>query len=403
MLSVSEALALIIGTATRLPARTEEIDSVAGLVLAESIASDSDSPPFDKALMDGYAVRSADIQGTAVRLLVREEVMAGQVARNAVHAGEAIRIMTGAPLPAGADAVVQVEHSRLEGSETVILETTRTDPGRNILRQGASVRQGTIVLPSGLELRPPHLGCLAELGRERVQVYPRPKVAVLATGDELVSVGEVPGPGQIRNSNETMLVGQIRQAGAVAVPLGIARDNHESLKAKILQGLNADVLILSGGVSAGKLDLVPGVLRESGVREVFHKVRLKPGQPLWFGVLEREQGNNSYVFGLPGNPVSSLVCCELFVRTALRQLMGIQPAQPVPLRAQLSTEFFNKGNRPTFHPAQLTSASTGYTVATVPWVGSADLCGTARANAMALFPDGDSQYRSGDLVDVYPW
>jgi molybdopterin molybdotransferase len=403
MLSVSEALALIVRTVARLPPQRVELDNAQGLVLAESVASDDDSPPFDKALMDGYAVRSIDVQSTSVRLHVCEEVMAGQVPQKILQPGNATRIMTGAPLPQGADAVVQVEHSRMDGEDVVLLETTPPKPGRSVLPRGASVRAGDIVLTAGTELRSQQLGCLAEMGRARVPVFPRPQVAVLATGDELVPVAATPGPGQIRNSNETMLCSQLRQAGATPVPLGIARDNPEDLREKISRGLQADVLLMSGGVSAGKLDLVPGVLGELGVREIFHKVQLKPGQPLWFGVFEQEAGRCCYVFGLPGNPVSSMVCCEFFVRTALRCLMGVEPAEPVPLRASLTSTYFNRGTRPTFHPARLTATSTGYTVATVPWVGSADLCATSRANAMALFPGADTEYHPGDMLDVFPW
>lgn len=409
MLSVPEALAILVERVERPAAAELPLEATVGLVLAENIVSDIDSPPFDKALMDGYAVRSADVKTPTVHLRVGEEVLAGQVPRRCVGPGEATRIMTGAPLPEGADAVVPVEHSRLEGEDVVVLNTTATDPGRNVLRRGASVRTGQVVLKAGAELRPQQMGALAELGRHRVAVYPRPRVAVLATGDELVPVAERPGPGQIRNSNETMLTAQLKFAGAEPLPLGIARDTREDLREKISRGLQADVLLLSGGVSAGKLDLVPSVLRELGVEEVFHKVRVKPGQPLWFGVTELPRqstearpGERCYVFGLPGNPVSSMVCCEVFVRTVLRRLMGIEPAEPQPMRAVLTEGHFNRGDRPTYHPARMSATANGLTVAPVPWIGSADLCATSGANAMALFSE-DKQYLVGDVVDVFAW
>ena len=182
------------------------------------------------------------------------------------------------------------------------------------------------------------------------------------------------------------------------------------MREKINWGLAYDVLLLSGGVSAGKLDLVPSVLAEAGVRQVFHKVRVKPGQPIWFGVLETPGSGRMAsaagpccVFGLPGNPVSSMVCCELFVRTAIRHIMGIEPAAPVPLRGRLTRDHFNGGNRPTYHPARWELTETGAIVEPVPWIGSADLCATVEANAMVLFPEGDRIYSAGTVVDVYLW
>jgi molybdopterin molybdotransferase len=258
------------------------------------------------------------------------------------------------------------------------------------------------------------------LGKETVAVYSRPRVAVLATGDELVSVNRVPGPGQIRNSNEVMLAAQLRQMGAIPVPLGVARDVHDELREAISRGLACEMLLLSGGVSAGKLDLVPDVLADLGVREVFHKVRVKPGQPVWFGIMDShlagDQKSNGglsptseparspcYVFGLPGNPVSSMVCCELFARTAVRRLMGIEPATPQVLRSRLLRDHFNGGNRPTYHPARWELADSGPVVEPVKWVGSSDLSATVEANAMALFLDGGRMYPAGTMLDVILW
>lgn len=430
MLTVADALAILLAEVQPLPPAQVPLAEALGLVLAEEVVADRDSPPFDKALMDGYAVRSADLPDGNGQLRVIEEVLAGQVPQRTVGSGEATRIMTGAPMPAGADAVVPVEQTETPpdpASPVVEVRNSPCQPGRNILPRGASTRAGTVVLQSGKLLRPQELGCLAELGRGRVSVYPRVRAAVLATGDELVPVECIPGPGQIRNSNETMLLAQLQKLDAVPVSLGIARDNVASLRERIAVGLQGDLLLLSGGVSAGKVDLVPSVLAELGVREVFHKVRMKPGQPVWFGVYDAPQEGRSsresagealakattacpvprasrcYVFGLPGNPVSSMVCCELFARTALRRLMGIRPAEAVPVRARLQREHLNRGNRPTYHPAQLEWESDGAVVVPVPWVGSADLSATVSANAMVLFPEGDRSYSAGAILDVFPW
>jgi molybdopterin molybdotransferase len=399
MLTVTEALAAIVDETHRLAAaRVSLVDSM-GLVLAADADSDLDSPPFDKALMDGYAVRTADANRPETQLRVIDEVLAGQVSQLAVGPGDAIRIMTGAPLPAGADAVVPVERTRLEedghNQTVVIVNPLGITVGRNILKRGESSRQGTRVVPAGRRLRAQEIGALAELGQAEVAVYPAPRVAVLATGDELVPVEQVPGPGQIRNSNESMLAAQMRQMGAVPVPLGVARDNAADLRLRIDKGLSHDVLLLAGGVSAGKLDLVPSVLAEAGVRQVFHKVLVKPGQPIWFGVR-----GPCYVFGLPGNPVSSMVCCELFVRAAIRKLQGIEPAVPKPLRGRLTREHFNAGNRPMYHPARWEWTEQGGSVELVKWVGSADLAATVEANALAVFAEGDRKYSAGSMIDV---
>lgn len=429
MLSIPEALARVLDATVPLaPVRVPLADAL-GLCLAESVAADRDSPPFDKSLMDGYAVRAADLNEASVRLRegrlrVVGEVTAGHVWSGNVQAGEAVRVMTGAPVPQGADTVVPVELTRTEpgspanrfdprssgGAELpaeVLVEGGADWPvGRNVLRQGASARAGAVVLEAGVRLAPRHLGILAELGRGEVLVPRRPRVAILATGDELVPVADAPGPGQIRNSNETMLAAQVARMGGIPVPLGIARDSRESLSANIAVGLRCDLLLLSGGVSAGLLDLVPACLAEAGVREVFHKVRLKPGQPLWFGV--RGAGSDHdrcVVFGLPGNPVSSLVCCELFVFAALARMTGrTTPGRPL-ITARLSTPFAHRGNRPTYHPARLASSAAPAdvpSVQTVAWHGSADLCATADANALALFEAGDRDYPAGTLVPVLP-
>ncbi len=408
MLTVADALAALAAEVVRLPRAVVDLPDALGLVLAEDAVSDADSPPFDKALMDGYAVRSTDIVAGRVSLRVIEQVMAGQVPHQPLHTGEATQIMTGAPLPAGADAVVPVELTQRGDSRDnlVSIDGLLVKPGANVLWRGESMKAGGLVIPAGRRLRAQELGCLAELGRHRVAVYPAARVAVLATGDELVPVHETPGPGQIRNSNETLLVAQLRQVGAVPLPLGIARDERQCLKDRILTGLAQDMLLLSGGVSAGQLDLVPAVLAEIGVRQVFHKVRVKPGQPIWFGVYNRladaGQRPPCFVFGLPGNPVSSMVCFEIFVRTALRRLMGIEPAASESFRAELASDFVKARTRPTWHPAQVQRTPRGFTVTTVPWVGSADLCATAQANALVLFPPGEEVLRAGEEVEVFP-
>ncbi|HUY92720.1 MAG TPA: gephyrin-like molybdotransferase Glp [Pirellulales bacterium] len=406
MLSVDEALARIEEvarpkTATRMP-----MAECLGLVLAEDVASDVDSPPHDKSIVDGYAVTAADLAGGEACLTVLEEVVAGKLPTRRVERGTATRIMTGAPLPEGAEAVVMVEQTELETDAggplgQVQIRTTKFSAGQNIMRRAASLRQGDVVLRAGRVLRPIEIGLLAEVGRTEVLAIPRPAVAVLPTGDELVEPRERPGPGQIRNSNGPMLAASIRRAGGVPIELGIGRDERGTLSEQIAAGLQADVLLLSGGVSAGVLDLVPELLVELGVRKVFHKVSLKPGKPLWFGVLDRGQ-TQTLVFGLPGNPVSSLVCFELFVRPTLARLAGRPFAGLSAVRARLTTEFLPRGERSTYHPALLAYSAAGAAIEPLAWKGSADLRGLSAANALVYFPAGDRTFHAGDWVDAFP-
>ncbi len=403
MLTLPEAFEKLLDAVKPLEAVSLPLPEVLGLTLAEAVAATADSPPFDKALMDGFAVRTTDVVNGFVPLKVIEVVTAGRVPSKSVGVGEATQIMTGAPIPEGADLVVKIEET-LPDVDGVRITTKATTPGTNILRRGTSVRAGDVVLKVGLTLNGSRIGALAELGLTEVRVHRRPTVAVLATGDELVPIGETPGPGQIRNSNEAMLRAQIEAAGAVVFPLGIARDQRDDLRAKIQQGLQCDMLVLSGGVSAGVLDLVPSELAAAGVCEVFHKVELKPGKPIWFGVRKSCSGSEArYVFGLPGNPVSSLVCCELFVRTAIRRLMGEETPKPTPIPAKLEHDYLARADRPTYHPAKLMWSSEGAVVKLVKWHGSSDLCGTASANAMAFLSGEAREYHAGDMLEVIVW
>ena len=408
MLTIAEALDRLLSIVTPLEPVLTPLSECVGQTLAADVSADLDSPPFDKAMMDGYAVRAADLELDEVALQVVDLVTAGQTPTRAVEARQAIQIMTGAPIPGGADVVVKIEETVRDG-DRVRISTNSKAPGTHIVRQGNSVRKGDVVLRAGLTLNAARIGALAELGRDQVLVYPRPRVAVLATGDELVPVNQTPGPGQIRNSNQEMLVAQIRSSGAVAIPLGIARDERDDLRVKIQEGLQADVLVLSGGVSAGLLDLVPSELAAAGVTEVFHKVEMKPGKPVWFGSRPAEVsatgfgGPPTLVFGLPGNPVSSLVCCELFVKTAIRRLMGKSQVLPQAVSARLEHNYAARADRPTYHPARLTWTTEGPLVTLVSWHGSSDLCSTVQANGMAFLSGEARQFRAGDKLETYVW
>lgn len=392
MIPLSEAQALVWQKTPPLPPEMLPLTTAAlGLVLAETVVSDLDMPPFDKALMDGFAVRSADLAEGPVVLTVIEEVCAGQVPGQPMGPGQAVGVMTGAPLPTGGDAVVKKEECReLEGGR-VDIQAGPIKPGLNVLHRGREMTKGQAVLAEGTVLRPQEFGVLASVGRTAVRVHPAPGVTILATGDELVEASEVPGPGQIRNSNGPMLLAQACRAGAVPFFLGVAPDQPESLRERIGEGLAAPILVLSGGVSVGKHDLTPGVLQELGVTTCFHGVALKPGKPVFFGTR-----GSTLVFGLPGNPVSAFVCFELFVRPAIRRLRGLKDPGFRLVPVELAEDLAYRSERPVFHPAWLEKA----TVRPVAWLGSADLKALTQANAFIFLPGGQQRRQAGQRVEV---
>ncbi len=403
MISIDEALASVLERACPKGAARMGLERAADLTLAEDIRFDMDSPPYDKALMDGYAVRAADVADSTVRLEIVARITAGSVPRIALRAATAARIMTGAPLPQGADAVVMIERTTSgEGEQGawVRIDDPPVVAGQNILRRGLSARRGEVLLRRGHRLRPRDVGVLCEAGRTAVRVIRPPRVAVLATGDELVPPGVVPGAGQIRNTNGPLLAALARQLHAHCETLPICRDDRRWLDAAVRAGLDHDVLLLSGGVSTGDLDLVPAALRDAGVQCVFHKVHLKPGKPLWFGMRE-QGGHTTHVFGLPGNPVGCLVCFRLFVRPLIQTLIGIEPTDRRTIAALLACDYEQLWDRPTYYPVVVAARDEGPPCVTpIRWQGSADQRAIARADGLALFPPGRRSYPAGYPVDI---
>ena len=417
MIELPEALACVETTAEPLRPRRQRLLEARGRRLATAILADVDSPPWDRAMMDGFAVRDADFAaaaGSTVELDVVVDLGAGDATSLAVRPGGCARIMTGAPLPPGAEAVVPIERAvdgtaAAHAGSRVRLREPSFRSGQHVARQGSCFRAGAVVLPAGSRLDAAAVGLAAEAGATHVMAIPRPRVAILSTGSELVSCEERPQHAQTRNSNGPMLAAAVAGLGAEPVELGIVPDKPEPLRAAIAQGLAADVLLLSGGVSAGDRDLVPGVLAACGVARVFHKVRLKPGKPVWFGLLQRPGGPNTLVVGLPGNPASSLVCFELFARPAI-QILSDRPRSEWHLpraRATLVAAVKAADDRPVFLPCRLRESGAMLEAEPLPWTGSSDLLGLAAGGAipgarpgLIALPAGGGRFEAGSRVEV---
>ncbi len=411
MITIDEARRLILDRARPLAAHNRPLDEAVGQVLAEPSVSDIDSPPYDKSLMDGYAIRTGDLHDKPTLLNVIGQVTAGQVPTSTVQPGTAMSIMTGAPIPQGADAVVMREETSngtTDSGPTVEIHAVDVAVGRNILRRASSLRRSATIAQAGHLLRAKDVGLFSEAGCRNVSVIRQARAAVVATGNELVPHEQSPRIGQIRNSNGPMLTALATEHGAQVANLGICRDEPRPLAETIREGLKRDLLILSGGVSAGVLDLVPPELERQRVQRVFHRVAVKPGKPLWFGTFchgnnECSQEGRTLVFALPGNPLASLVCFQLFVLPALRQMQGLVPAAPDPLVGQLACDYQHKGNRPTYVPSYVEQLDGGQLAVTpLRWRGSADQSPVASANGLACFPVGKSARSTGETVELVP-
>lgn len=400
MLSTEEALRTMLECAERLRPVEVPLDEAAGLILADDIEARGSVPPFTNSAMDGFAVQASDIVSATterpVRLRILEDVPAGTVAAGSVAAGTTMRIMTGAPIPPGADTVVQVELTRLEGSEVLVLKALR--PGTNVRLAGEDMKDGATVLRRGTLLRPGEVGVCAAAGHAVVSVYRRARVAILTTGTELVDVSVVPGAGQIRDANAHSLRAQV---GAIAAePLVFPRvaDTREAVRAAVMQALEqADVVLTNGGVSVGDYDFVKEVLEDLGAQLVFWRVKQKPGKPMAFWTL-----GSKYVVGLPGNPVSCMVCTEEYVRPMVRRMMGF-PLLYRPVRSAVLDETYAKGadaGRTHFVRVRLHEQDGAlHAVLTGPQ-GSGILTSMAEAEALAIIPEDVSTLEAGSLVEV---
>src|SRR5579875_1137894 len=369
------------------------LDQAWGRVLAEDINADRDYPPFHRSTRDGFAVRSEDVRGAPTSLTLDGEVRAGEHFDARIEAGHCVAIMTGAPLPAGTDAVTMIEHAHVKEGKVEIEQPVK--PFENVVRKGSEAKGGRRILPRGRRLRAGEIGLLASVGKGSVAVYSRPRVAIIPTGDEVVPVDCKPEWFQVRNSNSAMLAAVVASAGGVPHPMGIGPDRKELLRGLIERGLEADLLLLSGGVSMGKYDLVEEALEELGAQFFFRSVAIRPGKPLVFG-----RARGKFFFGLPGNPVSSFVTCNLFARPAISVLAGSTFERPLFLRARLVKPVQHRRGLTTFMPARVETRESEPKVSLVGWQGSGDLVGVAEANCfLVLHPDQPSP-SVGDWVDL---
>ena len=370
------------------------IDNSLGRVLAQEIRADRPYPPFDRAIRDGFAVRSSEVTPGA-KLKCIGELKAGDTPQVSVTPGTCVQIMTGAAVPQGADAVVMIEYTRAEGG-TIVFDRL-IEPGQHIVKRGAEATNGHLFLNRGTRIGFAEIAAAAQVGAIELEVYRRPRIAILSTGDEVVPAESTPGDFQIRNSNAYSLTAQITLAGGEPVVLANAQDTEKDLRDKITQGLKEDLLILSGGVSAGKYDLVEKVLRDLGAEFFFDAVAIRPGKPTVFGICQSKP-----VFGLPGNPISTMVTFELFASLAVQMLSG-QESRPLAfLEARLGESLSEKTGLAHFLPAKLTWPNGTPTVAPIRWQGSGDIAAVAKSNCFLYIPSDRSRFECGETVSVLP-
>jgi molybdenum cofactor synthesis domain-containing protein len=398
MIPVADAIKIVIKETTALPAESVDLEAARGRIVAEDVIADSDLPPFDRSQMDGYAIRAADVANVPAKLKIVGESAAGRGWHEELHAGQAVRIMTGAPVPAGADSVQQVELTRevSNGEEVEIQQTVTT--GRSIVRRGSEIKANERVAPSGARINAAMIAVLASFGYASVKVSRQPRVAVLATGSELVRVDQKPGPDQIRDSNNFTISAYAQMAGAIVQQLPLAGDDRDSLERQITESAkHSDVVITSGGVSVGAYDFTKPALRNIGAQFFFERVALRPGKPTVFARLP----NGTLFFGLPGNPVSVSVTFNLFARASI---LAMQSASDTALSeewARLTRGVKGASERDSYLPALLQTDENGTLSATpLKWGGSSDFIGFVSATALIVIPGNTGELDAGTIVKV---
>ncbi len=400
MISVESALETILKEIRPLGLESVDIMTALGRTTGEDIRATRPNPPWDNSAMDGYALIDTDTkgatEGSPAKLKVIYDLPAGQVPKGPVEKGQAVRIMTGAPVPEGATAVVMVE--KTSSGEGFVNVRSEVKPGENIRKTGEDFKNGEVVVKKGSLVRPAEVSMLATVGVPFLLVYKKPRVAIVSTGDELCGIDEAPSKGKILNSNGYALAALAAACGAEPVQLGIARDTKESLREKLKIAMEADCIISSGGVSVGDYDFVKDVLKELGSEMIFWKVAMKPGKPLAFGVI-----GGKPAFGLPGNPISSMVAFEQFVRPALYKMAGRKDIFTSVFRARLTKDLKIKPGRMNFVRAELASTDSGFSVTPLDGQGSGVISTMVRANSFIIVPQDSTGFKKDDIVKVQPF
>jgi molybdenum cofactor synthesis domain-containing protein len=394
MITVDQALSIILDQVETVGSESVAIEQAHRRILAEDVRADMDLPPFDRARMDGYAVRSSDVSTAPMRLRVIGEIAAGAQFEHRVNVGEAVKIFTGAPVPGGADAVQKVEVTRANGHSVEILEPV--SPGQFITPRASEVAAGEVVAATGLEIGPAEMAVLASFGYASVRIGRRPRVAVISTGSELVEVSSKPSGAQIRNSNSYTLAAYAERAGAIVDVLGIVEDTPEATRVALIRAAdNHDIVITSGGVSMGDYDLVKAALKEIGAEIYFDRVIIRPGKPIVFA-----RRGETYFFGLPGNPVSTSVTFNVFVRPAIRKMQGETAPALATVSARLSRTVKDSSSRRSYLPARLLIHEGQAMVEPLKWGGSSDFVAFMQANALIVVREEVHETAEGELVDV---
>jgi molybdopterin molybdotransferase len=402
-LDFEDAYRLVAEHAEMLRAKVHSSESVSlldssGRTLAEDIVADRDFPPFARATRDGYAVRSVDVRVDSSDLNVVGEIRAGGPSPDSpLSAGGAVSIMTGAPLPDGADAVVMVEYTQREGNRVHLSKPVSA--GENFVPRGQEARVGAVLASVGTVVTHQQIALAAAVGKSTLNVFTRPKIAILPTGDEVVPIDTSPADNQIRNSNSFSLAAQVIAAGGEAIQLPIAPDRTDALRELVGQGLQYDLLLLSGGVSAGEYDLVEDVLAQFSAEFLFTSVKIQPGKPLVFGRADAKS-QTRYFFGLPGNPISTMVTFELFAREVVQALSGAVAGRLRSVKAQLANPVTSKLGLTRFLPARLSGEWNNPQVDTVKWQGSGDIAAFASADCLLVIPPAREHFDTGEWMTV---
>ena len=399
MIEFVDALKLVLEHSSRLPVERVPVENCIGRVLADDLVSSIEMPPMNKSAMDGYALKAADVTNTPAKLKCVGIVQAGHSFSGEIKGGECVKIMTGAPLCKGADCVIMVEDTHIDGNVVTIHEGVL--PGKNVCLQGEDIKSGDVVLKQGVRISSSHVPVIAAIGMAKVNVYKLPSVAIVSTGTEIIPVGNPLGDYQIYNSNGPMFVSMINDGGYDCNYLGAVEDSQDALISVFKEGLKSDIFLISGGVSMGDFDFVPSVLNKLGVKKIFHKVRMKPGKPFFFG-----KKDETLVFGLPGNPISGYLGFQLFVLSSIKKMMGVEEWQcsPVIMRGVLDADFTQTaGDRKNFVLIKINKKDSQYRIVASNGNGSADIKTLAACDGVMMIEHSIPELKKGTEVEFISW